>query len=305
MKASKPVDLSAFRHLYPFQSHYLDLHGLKMHYLDEGKGNPVVMVHGNPTWSFYFRCLVKALSSEYRVVVPDHIGCGLSEKPRDGEYGFRLKDRIDDLTTLLDHLGLKRNITLIVHDWGGAIGLGYAVRRPESISRLIILNTAAFYPPDFKNIPLRLTLIRNFRGFASPVVLGLNGFARGAVYMAARKKLPADVKAGLLAPYNSVQNRLATLRFVEDIPLGPGDPSYGPLMEISEKLHLFQDRPILICWGGRDFVFNDKFLAEWQRRYPEAEVHYLARAGHYLLEDEPEKVTSLVQKFLAGHALPC
>ena len=118
MKTTRPINLTPFRHLYPYPSNYMDLNGLKYHYLDQGNGDPVVMVHGNPTWSFYFRNLVNELSTQFRTIVPDHIGCGLSDKPNIDQYDYRLKSRIDDLESLLDHLDLKENISLILHDWG-------------------------------------------------------------------------------------------------------------------------------------------------------------------------------------------
>jgi len=138
---------------YPFESHFLELGRLKYHYLDEGQGEPVVMLHGNPSWSFYYRNLAKELRADYRVVVPDHIGCGLSDKPADSLYSFTFEQRVDDLETLLDHLDIKSNITLIVHDWGGMIGMTYASRYPERIARLVVLNSAAFHLPQSKKFP--------------------------------------------------------------------------------------------------------------------------------------------------------
>ncbi|MEW5721865.1 MAG: alpha/beta fold hydrolase [Thermodesulfobacteriota bacterium] len=297
------LDISGFRHLYPFPSRFLDRDGLKYHYLDEGSGEPVLMVHGNPTWSFYYRSLVQGLSGRYRTIVPDHIGCGLSDKPPATRYGYRLKDRVEDLEALLDHLELKEKVTLIVHDWGGAIGLAWAVRHPERVGRLVITNTAAFLPPRGKRLPWRLRLIRDLRFFAAPAVLLFNAFAGAALYMAARKKLRRDVKAGLIAPYNTPANRIATLKFVQDIPLAPGDPSYDLVAGVETKLPLLEGRPMLICWGGRDFVFDSWYLEEWRRRFPAAEVHVFSAAGHYLLEDEPEETLRRVKDFLARHPL--
>src|ERR1700730_9125742 len=123
--------------------------GLRLHYLDEGSGEPVVMVHGNPTWSFYYRNLVEALSGQYRTIALDQIGCGLSDKADDSKYSYTLESRVADLEALLDHLEVDREITLVVHDWGGMIGMTYAARHPERIARLVILNTAAFpLPPS-------------------------------------------------------------------------------------------------------------------------------------------------------------
>ena len=138
-------ELDAFLAAHPGRD--LDRSGLNLHYLDEGQGEPVVMVHGNPTWSFYYRRLVERLSPAYRTVVPDHIGCGYSDKPDDARYAYTLASRVDDLEALLDDLGIDRNVTLVMHDWGGMIGMTYAARHPERIARLVVMNTAAFHMP--------------------------------------------------------------------------------------------------------------------------------------------------------------
>jgi pimeloyl-ACP methyl ester carboxylesterase len=117
----------------------LDLGGLRYHYLDEGEGEPVVMLHGNPTRSFLYRTLVEALRPSYRTIVPDHIGCGRSDKPDDARYAYTLERRVADLEALLDQLRLDAGLTLVLHDWGGMIGMTYAARHPERISRLVIL----------------------------------------------------------------------------------------------------------------------------------------------------------------------
>ena len=116
------------RSLFPFESHYMDVGSSKLHYLDEGEGMPVLMVHGNPSWSFYYRNVVQALKPTRRCIVPDHIGCGLSDKPADDEYHYTLQSRIDDLTRLLDEQVPEGQLDIIVHDWGGAIGMGWAVQ---------------------------------------------------------------------------------------------------------------------------------------------------------------------------------
>jgi haloalkane dehalogenase len=292
------IDTFPFQHLYPFSSHFMDVGGHRLHYLDEGAGEPVLMIHGNPTWSFYYRSLVKGLSVAFRTIVPDHIGCGLSDKHGPGRYGYRLENRIDDLAELIDRLEPKRKLNLIVHDWGGMIGMAWAVNHPDRIGRVVVTNTAAFPPPAGKTIPLRLSMIRDLTPLAAVLVLGLNAFARGAVWMAPEKRLSADVRAGLLAPYNSWKNRIATLRFVQDIPLSENDPSFTILANTADRLPLMADKPMLICWGMHDFVFDADYLAEWQRRFPAAEVHRFEQAGHYLLEDEPARVLKTIQDFL-------
>jgi pimeloyl-ACP methyl ester carboxylesterase len=303
MLKRKPIDLESFRHLYPFKSHYLDLNGLKYHYVDEGSGQPVVMLHGNPTWSFYFRDLIKALSGQYRVIAPDHIGCGLSDKPDSKAYDYKLKSRVDDLESLIENLKIKEKISLVLHDWGGFIGMAYALRHPERIGRFVLMNTAAFLPPPGKPIPIILIMIRRLRLLAMFAVQGFNLFALGALFINSYKGLSKEVKAGLIAPYNCWQNRIATLKFVQDIHLTENNPSYGVVKQVDNNMKLFLNLPILICWGKHDFVFDLDYLKEWQRRFPDADTHIFPEAGHYVLEDVPEKIIPLTREFLQKH--PC
>jgi pimeloyl-ACP methyl ester carboxylesterase len=283
--------------LFPFAPHYHNRAGLRMHYLDEGDGPPVVCVHGNPTWSFFYRDVVTALKGSHRVVVPDHIGCGLSDKPE--WYDFRLSSRIDDLEALIDHVLPGQKVSLVVHDWGGMIGLGWATRHPERVERLVVLNTAAFHQLPGKKIPWQLWIVRDT--FLGPLLVrGLNGFVRGLVWSCSVRPLPADVKAGYLAPYDSWNNRFAVLRFVQDIPLKPTDPSYATVSEVEAGLSKLTHVPMLICWGEKDFVFDLDFLAEWRRRFPHAEVHSFPDAAHLLLEDAGDRIIPLIVKHLGA-----
>ena len=285
--------------LYPFQGRDLDVGGFRMHYLDEGAGETVVCVHGNPTWSFYYRQLVEALRGSHRVVVPDHIGCGMSEMPGDDRYRYTLERRIDDLEALMGRLALD-GVTLVVHDWGGAIGLGWAVRHPERVRRLVILNTAAFHLPPDKRLPWQLWLVRG-TPLGALLVRGLNAFARGATHVACtRARMSRSVRNAYCAPYDSWANRRAVLRFVQDIPLEPGDPAYDVLSGIEHGLANLADRPALILWGARDFVFDHHFLAVWRRVFPSAEVHEFADCGHYVLEDAADRIIPLVKRFLVA-----
>jgi haloalkane dehalogenase len=285
-----------------FEEHYLDLGGLRYHYLDEGQGPPVVMLHGNPTWSFFYRDLVRGLRDECRVVVPDHIGCGLSDKPGDDRYDYTLGRRVDDLEALLDHLRLRDNLTLVLHDWGGMIGMTYAHRHPERVKRLVVLNTAAFLLPPGKRLPWSLWLCRN-TPLGPLLVRGLGAFSRAAVRWCSVRPLPADVRAAYLAPYDSWAHRVAVLRFVQDIPLRPGDRSYELVHSVQDGLGRFRGVPMLICWGQKDFVFDRHFLAEWRRRFPAAEAHAFPDAGHFVLEDAGAEVLALVRDFLRRHPL--
>jgi pimeloyl-ACP methyl ester carboxylesterase len=287
---------------YPFAGRFLDLGGVRYHYLDEGRGDPVVMLHGNPTWSFYYRNLVLGLRDGYRTIVPDHVGCGLSDKPDDSRYEYSLRQRVADLEALLDHLELRDNLTLVLHDWGGMIGTAFAHHHPARIKRLVILNTAAFPMPAGKRLPWSLWWCR--APVVGPLLVrGLNAFSRGAIHYCVRKPLSPAVRDGYLAPYDSWQNRIAVLRFVQDIPLAPGDRGYDLVHEVAGGLHRFASLPMLICWGERDFVFDHNFLDEWHRRFPAAEVHRFPDAGHYVLEDAGADILPLIRDFLQRHPL--
>lgn len=285
-----------WRSLYPFTSQFLPWDGPRYHYLDEGSGLPLLMVHGNPTWSFYWRNLVLGLRERYRAVVPDHIGCGLSDKPAD--YPYRLTQHVANLVRLIEHLDL-RSLTLLAHDWGGPIGLGAALQVPQRVARVILFNTGA-YPPPY--VPLRIRLCR------TPVVgpwaiRRWNLFARAALTMAVcrRERMTPAVRAGLLAPYDSWEHRVAIHRFVADIPLTRRHPTWQALAEIEAGLPTLADRPVALIWGMRDWCFRPACLERFVRVFPQAEIHRLDDAGHYVIEDAYERILPLVGQFLEQH----
>jgi len=283
---------------YPFESHFFERDGIRLHYLDEGAGEPVVMVHGNPTWSFYYRRWVTALKDRYRVIVPDHIGCGLSDKPGDDGYPYRLERRAADLEALLDSLQVRGNITLVAHDWGGMIAMHYAVSHPDRVRRIILLNTAAFHLPANKSIPMSLRLARSPIG--ALLVRGMNLFSLGLLAGGIkRRRLSPEERAGYLRPYDSWKNRIAVHRFVQDIPLKPGDPSYATVTKVQDGLERLRDIPVLLFWGMKDFVFDADFLAEWERLLPHARVVRIEDAGHLVLEDAFDEIRETSDEFLA------
>jgi cis-3-alkyl-4-acyloxetan-2-one decarboxylase len=279
--------------LYPFASHFLSLDGVRLHYVDEGTGRPLLMVHGNPTWSFYWRRLIEEFRARYRVVAIDHIGCGLSDKPED--YDYTLRRRIADLTRVVDQLDL-RETTLVVHDWGGAIGLGAALARPERFRALVLLNTGAF-PPPF--IPWRIRACRT-PWLGSWCIRRWNLFARAALRMAVakHKRMTPAVRAGLLAPYDSWAHRIAIDRFVQDIPDSPRHPTWSVLEDIERGLPTLADRPCQFIWGMRDWCFRPLCLERLLRSFPTAEVHRLADAAHYVVEDAHEQIVPRMSQFL-------
>ena len=287
----------SWRELYPFESNFHPIGGHRLHYLDEGPRDapPLLMVHGNPTWSFYYRNLVRELSGSYRTIAVDHLGCGLSDKP--AAWDYCLENHIGNLVSLVESLGLE-GATLIAHDWGGAIGMGTLQRLRKRFQQIVLFNTATFPPPY---IPFRIRVCR------WPLVgkLGLQGmnlFARAAITMATERGdgLEPTVAEGLLAPYDSWANRIATYKFVKDIPLSPSHRTWSVLQEIESGLDELKSMPIKLIWGMKDWCFRPECLERLKTHWPEADVTEFPQGGHYIVEDEPEAVVSLVQDFLGA-----
>jgi pimeloyl-ACP methyl ester carboxylesterase/3-oxoacyl-[acyl-carrier-protein] synthase III len=282
---------------YPFAPQtFITPRGARMSYVDAGPSSDeaVLLLHGNPTWSYYFRHVVQSLAQSRRCIAPDHIGMGLSDKPQD--YDYTLVARIADIGALVASLQLRR-IHLVVHDWGGAIGFGLATQRPELVGRIVVLNTAAFRS---MRIPASIALCRTkFPGTA--IVRGLNGFARPATRMAMHQRaLTAIEKRAYLLPYGSWADRVAVDAFVKDIPLNASHPSHATLAALEGRLPLLRDHEIKIVWGGADFCFNDQFYKRWIELFPCAERHYFAEAGHYVIEDAREEAVPLIRDFLTS-----
>lgn len=293
-----PPPLPGFSDRLP--SRFESIQGLRMHAWDAGEGEPVVMLHGNPTWCFLYWRLATALAARFRVLVPDHIGCGLSDRPGTEQYPFTLSRRISDLEAFLSLAGVAAPFHLVVHDWGGLIGLGLAVREPQWIRSLVVFNTAAFRVPPGATLHWALRWCRN-SSLAAWAILRGGAFNRLAVRLGSSRGLSAEIRRGLLAPYRSCRDRLAVLRFVQDIPLEADHPSYPTLLQIEEGLTHLADKPVLVCWGERDFVFNVSFLLRWLHFFPHAHVHRIAQAGHYVMEDAAGTVRLLVEDFIKEH----
>ena len=276
--------------------------GARMHVVDTkpaegaaaGGGETLLAVHGNPTWSFYWRGLFQRFANSCRVVAADHIGCGLSDKP--GGYSYHLRQHAENLAELVERLDLNR-VTLVVHDWGGPIGLLAALGMPQRIRRLVITNTGLFPPPY---VPWRIRACR-IPGFGTLLVRGGNLFARAAVRMATEQRggLSSDVRQGMLWPYRRWSDRVAVQRFVQDIPLTRRHRSWSALDEIERRAGELADRPVLMVWGMRDWCFRPNCLTRIQAMFPAARTVTLPDAGHYLMEDAAERVLDAIERFLA------
>ena len=264
----------------------------KLNYVDEGEGRAVVMLHGNPTWSFYFRNVIKELQSSCRCLALDHLGCGLSDKPQN--YPYTLKQHIANAVAWIERFSLD-SFDMIVHDWGGAIGMGVAKALPDKIGKIVILNSAAF---NMARIPKRISMCR-LPFIGDLIVRGFNGFARPALTMAVTKPLSDIEKAGYLFPYNNWKNRVANLRFVKDIPSNPIEETYQIVSEIEGFLPQLANNPIVLGWGLKDFCFNELFIEKWKCFFPRATVHAYPNSGHYILDDEKETLIPKIKTFLA------
>ncbi|MDR1485600.1 MAG: alpha/beta fold hydrolase [Planctomycetaceae bacterium] len=287
---------------YQFESHFFELGGgFRYHYIDEScprnsDGREVLlMVHGNPTWSYMWRRLAVAFRDKYRCIAVDHIGCGLSDKPSELRYQYTLERRIDDLVCFIEAHDLRR-VTLVGHDWGGAIGMGAAVRLPEHFERFVLMNTAAFKSIE---CPLRIRFCR-LPLLGRLFVQGLNIFSTAAMWMAVSKRnhLSTSVRAAFLAPYNSWSNRAAVYKFVQDIPLSSSQPSYKVLSEIEDSLLGLRSKPVCFIWGMLDWCFSPEFLKRFLQFFPDASVYRLENAHHLLLEDAPDDVIAAMKDFL-------
>jgi pimeloyl-ACP methyl ester carboxylesterase len=284
--------MTPFEELYPFKSNFFEVDSLKLHYLDEGEGPVLLMLHGNPSWSFYYRNLIKALRGHYRIIAVDNIGHGLSDKPQDPDY-YRLKNHISNVKGLLEHLKID-SFCMAVHDWGGPIGLGVAVDMPEKLERLIAFNSVCEldgkYPWQIKfcRVPfIGEKLVRHFNLFASMTAT-----------IAVGKKLSPEAKAGLLKPYDSYANRIGTYRFVMDIPFEMKHPTMETVKTIMSKIDLLKDKETLVCWGMKDICFTPAFLDGWKTQFPNHTVHTFPEAGHYVVEEESDAVIAAVMEFL-------
>lgn len=280
------------RQLYPFESHYVDVDDGRMHYVDEGSGATLLMLHGTPTWSFLYRHLITGLRDQYRVIAPDHLGSGLSDRPTD--YSYRPADQARNLRAFIEALDL-RDITLFVHDFGGPIGLSYALEHPENIRRLVLFNTWMW----------SLKGDRQTRITAG--ILG-SGFGR-LLYQY------LDVEFRVIIPA-VFPNWAQVDAAIQDHYRQPMDDTWGKtiawmyareLMQSSAwfdslwaKREVLQDVPALLMWGMQDQAFGPAQLTRWQTVLPQAVVHTLPDTGHFVQEEQGANLLPVIRAFLEG-----
>ncbi len=260
----------------------IDERGRTWHVLDNGVTNPrvtLLCVHGNPSWSYLFRNLLRDAPLDVRVVAVDQLEMGFSE--RSGTFR-RLTTRVDDLSTLSKELGITGPVVTVAHDWGGPVSLGWAIRHKHQLAGVVLMNTAVHQPqgspaPNIIRLARSKPMLRN-------VTVRTDTFIRGAVEMS-RPRLPASVRRGFLAPYRSPDRRQAIGEFVADIPLAPDHSSAAALDAIAAGLSSFTDIPSLLVWGSSDPVFSDLYLHDLEDRLPHAAVHRHPKASHFVSEE--------------------
>lgn len=278
------------RNDYPFASHHFQTAAGKLHYVDEGEGQPVVMIHGNPTWSFLYRKLIKKLSPKYRCIAPDHLGFGLSDKPEDWTY--LPEDHAKNLAALIDSLGLK-NVTLVMQDWGGPIGMHYAVTHPENVARLVVMNTWA-WPVNrdphyvmfsaFMGGPIGRALIRKRNFFAGTMMRTMFGD---------QSKLDRAAHEHYLRALPTAETRKGCYVFPKQIVA-----SSAWLEQLWGKIPILKNKPALFVWGMKDIAFREKELQRWLGAFPNSRTVRLDNAGHFVQEEAPEELAHAVASFL-------
>lgn len=290
-------ECETFGDTYPFAPNYRHVNGFNMHYVDEGKGDPIVLLHGDPTWGYLWRNFIPAISERGRCIVPDHMGMGKSEVPRQ-PYPYRLAHHVANLEALLIGLNL-RQITLVVHDWGGPVGLGFAIRQPDRIKRLVITNTWAAARWPGAPFPRLIEMIRSSGG--EKFVLERNGYLERALTGTTHhaERLTDLVMEAYRAPFPTRESRVAMLCWSRDIPVTEADPSYLEMQRIENSLSLFTKTPTLIVWGMLDPVLPPSVLRWWQKVYPQATTHEIEDASHFLQEDAPQRISGYIIDFIA------
>ncbi|KAA3609716.1 MAG: alpha/beta fold hydrolase [Calditrichaeota bacterium] len=279
------------RNDYPFKSKILDLDDIgKMHYVDEGSGDPIVMVHGNPTWSYLYRHMIKGLSGNNRCIAMDHIGFGLSDKPHD--WSYLPEQHAENLEALLENLDLE-NITLVVQDWGGPIGLSYALKHPQKIKNLVIMNTwvwPAKGDPHYEKFSgfmggtIGQFLIRNFNFFAKVVMKKAYGDT---------SKLTKEIHSHYLNPLDTPAHRKGSWVFPKEI-IGSNDW----LEKLWSQREKIADKPSLILWGMKDIAFRENELNKWEDLLKKHTVKKLEDVGHFVQEELASEICPLIDDFI-------
>ncbi len=274
---------------YPFEDHWLETGGAGLHYVDEGNGPCVLMLHGNPTWSFVYRKVIKGLAGQCRCIAPDYPGFGYSEHPP--AYGYTPQEHAGRIAALINHLDLKRFI-LIVQDWGGPIGLSVAVDQPDRIAGIVLCNTWCWRPT------LNLRIFSCIMGgpIGRHLILHHNFFAKVLVPFGIfnRQAKTAAILKAYADPFGTPASRIGTYIFGRQI-----RKASAWLESIEGRLSVLREKPVEMVWGMKDPAFgSQRCIGEWMRHFPNANVDCIKTASHYLQEDSPDRIVSAANRLL-------
>lgn len=274
---------------FPFQHQYLNTAYGKIHYVDEGKGDPILFVHGTPTWSFLYRNYIKKLSNKHRCVAIDHLGFGLSDKRPD--FKGTPQEHAANLTQLIDHLQLK-NITLVVHDFGGPIGLSYAIAHPKNVKRIVLFNTWLWETKNDKDAQKIDKILHSKLGNFiylntnfSPKVLLKKAFFN-------KKKLTKSIHQQYIKPFPNKMSRHGLLNIGKSL-VGSSD-YYDSLWKQADSI---KQIPVLILWGEKDDFITKRHLEKWEGFFVHKTVH-VYQAGHFVQEEETETTITAIETWL-------
>jgi haloalkane dehalogenase len=274
---------------FAFEQRYTEYDGLRMHYLDEGADDPVLCLHGEPTWSYLYRKMVPGLAAAARVVCPDYFGFGRSDKPTDREW-YSFDRHYGSILGLVETLDLSR-LTVVVQDWGGPIGLRLAVEQPERVDRLVILNTGVGGGRAPNDVWLRFREVVRAAG---------GDFQAGRlIRTACVRGLADEIAAAYDAPFPTPESKAGPLMFPEQVPTEPEHPNTAPLMAIREALKSWT-KPTLVLFGDSDPIFPPYVAEQIAELIPGAlPAETIANAGHFVQEDAGEEVAERIVRFLA------
>jgi haloalkane dehalogenase len=272
---------------YPFEPHYLEQDGLRMHYVDEGAGDPVLLLHGEPTWSFLYRKLIPPLARTARCIAPDYFGFGRSDKPTDrGWYSY---DRhTESIARLADELDL-RDVTLVVQDWGGPIGFRFAVEHPDRVARLVVMNTGiGARAPNEEWLRFQAFM----RRVDTEIVAGR------LVRLSLAQPVADEVIAAYDAPFPVPESRIGVVQFPELVATSHEHPSAPAMLRVRDALRSF-DRPALVLFSDSDPIFSRRAAEAIAELLPNAELDPpVEGAGHFLQEDRGEELGERIARWL-------
>ncbi|TXT57245.1 MAG: hypothetical protein BAJALOKI1v1_1830005 [Promethearchaeota archaeon] len=288
------MKFETFNDTFPFTPYFERINGFNMHYVDEGEGEPIVCIHGMPTWSYLYRKFITQLSKEYRVIAPDQMGFGKSDVPQDKQY--IMEEHVDNLKTLLLRLNLS-DITLIVQDWGGPIGFGFSVDYPERIKRLVIMNTSIGVMKEGKN-PWYQPLVE--KGIYKQFIMNIGGLLKGGIHN--KDKITDVMIKAYEAPFPSEEYYIGAFAWPKDIPIGDAHPSASIMTHVRKNLYKLDKKEKILIWGIKDPIFPKKLISWWKNIYPDIDIHKISNASHFLQEDVPDHIIALIKKFLKSTA---